>query len=276
MSEPEPIMLLGTGRCGSTRLQMALNRVGNIWVWGEHDGMLRSLVAWARHARESGPLRQFSYPFVGQDPQDVARRNATYAAWLCPFTPDDISAAERQAVVDLFSRRLPPGKSRWGFKEIRYGEDSDVPARMLELFPKAKLIHIVRNPRDAIGSTLRAWHPDIFEAGLPEDELAERIRGYLAAQAERWMAVSGGLENLVKANPQSATTVQVERVEDEFPRLLEFLGVRGEHFPEDEGLAMNTAPHTERVDRIIAEQYDEILRQLPELGRLARQLGYAA
>lgn len=275
MTEPEPILLLGTGRCGSTFLQMALNRVGPIWIWGEHDGMLRSLMAWSRTTRESEPLRQFSYPHVGKNPLEVAEKSGTHAAWLCPFTPEDISRIERQAIVELFSQHLPPGKSRWGFKEIRYGAGSHVPERMFELFPKARLIHVVRNPADAIGSSVRAWHKDVFESAASTDELAERIRSHLAAEAERWVKVSAYLEALTAARPESTTTVQIERIADEFPRLLDFLAISRQSIPPPGTSDINKAPVSPQVNGMIAEQYSDVVKDIPELSRLAHAFGYS-
>ena len=38
-----PILLLGSGRCGSTLLQRVLNSSPEITVWGEHAGFLTSI-----------------------------------------------------------------------------------------------------------------------------------------------------------------------------------------------------------------------------------------
>ncbi|MFN7056963.1 hypothetical protein [Hyphomonas sp.] len=75
-----PIMILGTGRCGSTYLQTALCGISDIWIWGEHDGMLRSLFHAFSLPHKSKALNEFSFPYAKEDPYKTLKRDGTRAA----------------------------------------------------------------------------------------------------------------------------------------------------------------------------------------------------
>lgn len=276
MTEPEPVLLLGSGRCGSTLLQMSLNRVGNIWIWGEHDGMLSSLVYWSRTTRESEALRQFAYPFVDMPPRNTTAKGGNHAAWLCPFSPEDIARVERDTIVSLLSRRLPPGKSRWGFKEIRYGAGSGVPERLFELFPATRVVHVVRDPASSIESCVRTWHLQFVDPAMPDAELAALFRPRLRLEVERWVQVTSYLQALAASRPGSVTVVKMEGIAGEFPRLLDFLGVAAGERTGLDSAAVHEGPRSPRLSGLFGELYPEIVRQTPALARLTRAFGYDA
>ncbi|MEZ5816111.1 MAG: hypothetical protein R3D44_03420 [Hyphomicrobiaceae bacterium] len=51
-----PVFLLGTGRCGSTYQQVRISQIADIWIWGEHDGILEDLFKWAELGRSNPTL----------------------------------------------------------------------------------------------------------------------------------------------------------------------------------------------------------------------------
>lgn len=157
MSEGEsPIFILASGqRCGSTLLQRLLNSHHRILVWGEHNGILnrlrgehQRLLAWS--SRFDDPDRRFTRE--GLD------------SWTANMTPppEVVVAAGRAYLETLFAlpaRRL--GRTRWGFKEVRYG--AEVAAYLLSLFPEARVVHLTRDVVDCFIS-LKRWENEPYMA----------------------------------------------------------------------------------------------------------------
>lgn len=167
--DEEPIFLLGSGRCGSTFLQTRLSALGNVWIWGEHDGMLVKLREWRESVASSTKMNEFSTSRPPGDPMVLLKKDqgadATMVAWLNGFRTADLDRVLRLAVTSLFTCALPVGKRRWGFKEIRYGPDDRMAVYLLDLFPRGKIVHTLRNPFSTIESGLFAWHlPMLQEA----------------------------------------------------------------------------------------------------------------
>lgn len=272
----QPIIILGTGRCGSTYLQTSLCGASDIWIWGEHDGILRGLFAWSQAARNSKALQSFGFPFVGEDPYITMKRDGTRAAWLSPFDAEGITGAERKLLVDLFTRRLPPGKNRWGFKEIRYGAQSRVPERMLELFPATKIIHVVRHPQQTISSSIRAWRPEIFQPQLSDGELRKIITRLVCEEMMRWKETTNYLEDFREANPTCVMTVHIEEVEHRLSDILGFLEASTAANPVEVAREVNPARSDKRISELISEAYETTLRDDPAFVEAACRVSYAA
>lgn len=274
--EIQPIVILGTGRCGSTFLQTSLSGASNIWIWGEHDGILRSLFTWSRQARNSNALQGFSFPYVHEDPFVTLKRDGTRAAWLSPFDAEAISEEERAVVTNLFTRRLPEGKTRWGFKEIRYGAGSHVPERMLELFPGTKFIHVVRHPRGTVSSSIRAWRPEIFDPDLDETDLSTKITELVAENMNRWKVTTAYLEDFSAANPGKAMTVKIEEAKDRLPEILEFLEADPQSSPVEVASETNPARNETHISDLINAAYEAKLAEDPDFASVAERVGYTA
>ncbi|WP_246022611.1 sulfotransferase [Pararhodobacter zhoushanensis] len=270
-----PILILGTGRCGSTYLQTSLSGVSDIWIWGEHDGILRGLFTWARNTRSSKALNTFSFPYVGEDPYETLQRDGTRAAWVCPFDKSDIEEIERNIIIELFSRRLPDGKKRWGFKEIRYGPNSGVPERMLTLFPAAKIIHVVRDPRTSISSSIRAWNREVFDAGTDTGALENQIAGLVASYVDRWVGTTQYFEALCATNADQARTVKIEQADDEFPAILDFLEAEPVRSSVEVASETNPARNDPEVSKLIDRYLEEAMAENSVLAELSRKLGYS-
>jgi hypothetical protein len=275
MSEnTSPIVILGTGRCGSTYLQTTLCGVSNVWIWGEHDGILKGLFDWSRLSRDSDALKRFSFPYAQEDPLTTLKRNGTCAAWLSPFDADGIAEAERALLINLFSRRLPAGKTRWGFKEIRYGARSRVPERMIELFPGTKFIHVVRHPRQTISSSVRAWRPGLFAQNQDESERRALVRDAVQTQVDRWKETTNYLENFRLKNPETVMTVQIERLDSLLNGVLDFLEVDPSDVRVDITREVNPAPNKELASELIDEAYRSVALSDRELIETAARVAY--
>jgi hypothetical protein len=84
------------------------------------------------------------------------------------------------AVLELFAKRF--GKQRWGDKRPNYIQDLDV---VLELFPDAQIIHMIRDGRDCVASLKRmpwwtfGYPPSVYKWARAIDtglEARERLR----------------------------------------------------------------------------------------------------
>ncbi|MEZ5816112.1 MAG: sulfotransferase [Hyphomicrobiaceae bacterium] len=140
------------------------------------------------------------------------------------FRPIDFDDILREAVKNLFKLRLPNGKTRWGFKEIRYGSNSAVPETLLRLFPNGKIVHTIRHPFSTIESCVTAWNFKALKEAMrtgDDDAIAKHYRQY----ANRWIWTTGYFLDLESRNPESVRLSRLETFDRDLPGLLEFLGV---------------------------------------------------
>lgn len=237
----DPIILLGTGRCGSTYFQKLLCQLEDIWIWGEHDGILASLSGLQRHFEADKPLTKWSltYPTITNS-IEVNPDQANFFAWNNGFTHQLINDLSRDFIVRMFTSGLPDGKRRWGFKEIRYGFTDNVPQLMLSLFPKAKIVVIARDPVGTIVSTITAWHhAEILSYRLHKpNRLGELIRHYYS----RWMLFYKNMETLTNLYPLHVHSVSLTNP-DHLYELLKFLEVHNHSASPKPGLEpFNASP----------------------------------
>ncbi|WP_193213675.1 sulfotransferase family protein [Luteolibacter marinus] len=211
----EPLFILASAqRCGSTLLQRLLNSRADTLIWGEHQGVLngfaslhKDLMAW--ESRFAGNRKEFL--MTGCD------------LFLPNMVPEDheLRSAAIAYVLNLFgvpAARL--GKSRWGFKEVRYG--ADVLVFLKGLFPKARFIHLTRDPAACFRS-MKHWE-------LGEDD-------WDRAQTERsmwdWQRINCGLLEMREYIPRMMFVRFEDMVGDPaafIERLAGFLGASPEEF----------------------------------------------
>jgi hypothetical protein len=200
----KPVFLFGTGRCGSTFVQQLICQRTRTWMWGEHDGILDGIMDWSNSVQNSPLLSTFSFPGYSRCPVARLTEGGNVAAWLNGFSAGHPYQIERFALHSLFADTIPEGWDRWGFKEIRYGQNSRVPSRLVELFPDARIIHLVRHPLATSDSSVRAWNRDAVNA-LARGELdaRERVCDAYFRYLKRWVDTTSfflGLEQELSAN----------------------------------------------------------------------------
>ncbi|MFN7972736.1 MAG: sulfotransferase [Acidobacteriota bacterium] len=145
MTDPEsaPIFVVGTGRSGTTLLRMMLNAHPRIYVTHEASfyltraGKKASAAEWMEYY-----LKSFSFAWLGLGKGEVAAELAR--------APGPRRAAAVRAVMRAAARRH--GKERFGDKTPMHCLHL---ARIYEDHPDARVIHIVRDPRDAVASLCR-------------------------------------------------------------------------------------------------------------------------
>jgi len=139
-------------------------------------------------------------------------------AWNNGFRRPDLDDELRGLIDGLMRRRLPAGKFRWGFKEIRYGspllafdEADETPRHLLELFPGATMVLTLRHPRATIESLLETFEPQVLTGTDAPPDLAALHREY-AKHASRWRRITTELLDLRCDYGDRIVTVRIEDV----------------------------------------------------------------
>jgi hypothetical protein len=131
--EPDPIVLYGAPRSGTTYLQQLLNSHPDVFV--SHEARI---FGWLYHALEVLP----------EDERFLVTYHDAFVEYLREHLPD---------VMRDFYRALAPDARFWGDKNPHYAEARS--GRCLEmvseLFPTSLFIHIIRDGRDVVSSLVR-------------------------------------------------------------------------------------------------------------------------
>ncbi len=180
-----PIFVVGASRSGTNLLRALLNAHSQIWVSGEthYFDDLRPRLPGAGTARLEGPDRErceryflaISHRAFGQKGDPAASRIDRAELRRLAGELDGTGDAYFEALCRLRARHH--GKPHWAEKTPRHVYRID---DMLEAFPGAQVVCLVRDPRAVIAS-YRDWHAAGARRGVEEhDELAadrRRTRG---------------------------------------------------------------------------------------------------
>ncbi|MFM8733857.1 MAG: sulfotransferase [Pirellulales bacterium] len=266
-----PLFLLGTGRCGSTFWQTLLCRAPGVWIWGEHNGFLRTILQSRAVLHGCDVFQAYAGgPLPGDDAEFQDLAVAARMAWANPFTADDVDVGLRVFIESLMTRALPSGKHRWGFKEIRYGNRGDeTPRHLLDLFPDGVVVHMLRHPRGVIESAIRAWGP---RPSASPCENTAALRAEYDRNAIRWMRINGYLLDLAGSRTGRVVAVRIE----DTPRGLADLGVvLGLELPCDHPPVNVIAPAADAQPAAERALFDELWAAWwPRLQEVAERAGY--
>lgn len=147
-SDEQPVFLLAAGwRSGSTLVQRVLMSDERLMIWGEpfaRAGVVMSLLSQFRAFTDEWPPSEYFVSSQG------AKLSANWIANSYPGAREFV-AAHRSFLVELLAE---PARARgqpvWGLKEVRL--DGGHALYLKRLFPKARFVFLVRDPRAAFAS----------------------------------------------------------------------------------------------------------------------------
>lgn len=142
---PDPVLLLGAPRSGTTYLRVLLCQHPEIDITHE-----TRLFTWVHRALVELP----------RDPKTLATHEDRFLAHLRDRLPE---------LIRDFHRSLTPGVRVWGDKNPFYASKPEILETVDELFPGARYLHIIRDGRDVVVSLLRkaetkGWKVDFERA----------------------------------------------------------------------------------------------------------------
>ncbi len=223
-----PVFLLGTGRSGTTLVQRLLNSYPDVLIWGEHAGYLHKLAQAYDILTKSPSMEEFSYS-VNEDigtnlDASVFKDPKRWQAWNNWFKKEDIRELFRQHIEDVFNPTQVGQHSIWGFKEIRYGVDDNVPEFLLDLFPNARFLFVVRNGLNTVESQLNTFYKGksnhLTVKRLIQLPIAIRI-------ARLWRKQNLRFNSFAQDHPDNSCLLRYEdiiRDPDQFQMIFDFVG----------------------------------------------------
>ena len=136
--EPDPIVVYGAPRSGTTYVQRILNVHPDVFI--SHESRV---FAWLHH----------SLKVLAQDDRLLITYREDFVQHL---------RAEFPRVIRDFYRKLAPEASQWGDKNPHYadGPNAGCLDLIVEVFPGARFIHIIRDGRDVVSSLVRKRDPN--------------------------------------------------------------------------------------------------------------------
>ncbi len=176
----EPLFLLAAGwRSGSTLVQRLVNSAEDRFLWGEpysRSDLVPRLADSLRPLTAAWPM-----------PADVLRRadDALADRWTANLHPGPEALLESHRALFRTLFAPPPGSpagSRWGFKEVRLSAEHALYLHLL--FPRAKFVFLVRDPREAYAS-YKAWRS--WYVRWPREQVRTAW-----SHAGLWAALAGG------------------------------------------------------------------------------------
>tara|TARA_B100000929_G_C15507433_1_gene419235 strand:- start:2282 stop:3208 length:927 start_codon:yes stop_codon:yes gene_type:complete len=162
MTNTTPLFLLGTGRSGTTLIQRFINAHSNAIVWGEHIGFLESMANSYFLLKKHPSMHEYSYqnraPDSETDLKAFYKNPKLWQAWMNWFKPEDVDDFFRQFLENMLCPKSVGTFKVWGFKEIRYGENTQVINFLQALYPSAVFLCVVRESLNVIESQLTTFH----------------------------------------------------------------------------------------------------------------------
>ncbi|MDG2392695.1 MAG: sulfotransferase [Thalassotalea sp.] len=156
------MFILGVGRSGTTLIQRILNSYDEVIIWGEHDGFLKSLAKSWQQLKTSTSMDEYCYSKQPSGELNeilkYSKDPKTWQAWTNWFKANDTDDLYRDFVGNTFNPNNLDNIKVWGFKEIRYGNESEVIHFLKTLYPDAIFLCVVRDALNVIESQLKTFY----------------------------------------------------------------------------------------------------------------------
>jgi hypothetical protein len=260
-----PIFLLGTGRCGSTLLQKILNSVDNVAIYGEHGGFLKQIAAAYFLNLEDKMIEKYimSQNAAGKDPLSVfqtLKNPQLWSAWTNWYNRETVRSNFRDFIESFFNPISLEQKVHWGFKEIRYGLDDQVPEMLADLYADGRFVFIVRHPVHVVASKISARASDGIEA-----------------DAHTWVAQNTSFLNFCRVHSERSKSVHYEEIisnnSKELSHLFDWLGFSLSDRQKD--IIKTTKPRYKGRPKPAKLTHDEVNSIQKITQELRNELGYS-
>lgn len=238
-----PIFVVGANRSGTTLLRLILNAHSRIAIPEElvyvtsHVGN-RGIHQWRDPGYSPGHYRHFVKRFLSSNAEALSPLDLDALANRIVTTTRPNLRSPYQMALEAWAAHH--GKERWGEKtpsNIFYAE------HILDMFPGAQFIHLIRDPRAGVASMQDVWF-------FPEDVVLNALnrKKYLVAgqsHLERHVSPRQRLiiryEDLVR-NPPSVTRVVCEFLGEDFePGMLEYYKTSQQYMKDEAAQSFNSA-----------------------------------
>lgn len=175
MSSVKPIFILGMNGSGTHMLADSLNNHPMIYI---HKHEIRSIPFYCLNIAKFGDLQNSNNfkklldSFCDNPGFRLSNNNLPV---VIPYTFENLNEKSLPKVIDLtFSYfALKEKKKIWGEHSPKYA--TAIP-QLLDLFPRAKIIHIIRDGRDCAQSLKRRFRKNIFRTIFQWKKLVEKAR----------------------------------------------------------------------------------------------------
>ena len=204
-----PIFLFGSGRCGSTLVQRALNAHPEVVMYGEHEGFLAPLANSYHRLTHTPDIDRFVFGENAISPEVLHGEISDLQAdicWVNSFTRESVHQEYRRFLLSLLAGDIDTDKVHWGFKEIRYLEGHRVIWLLRELFPNSRFVFLFRNPAETIASGFTAWENP--------DELMADEESFKKAVWQRFMRWASKYRYLLEHEAELGDHLYLLRYED--------------------------------------------------------------
>lgn len=206
------IFIFAQTRSGSTLLQRAINQTPDVTIYGEHGGLLNGYAA-AYYAALSAGLGDSRFkPVHLKDP-------TMFVPCLSCIDPSRFKRQTRNYLTGVFNSE---DSIRWGFKEVRYKEGR-VFELLAELYPSAKFVFLVRDPREQIQSVVSMewetfasaysyWLSTVIYFSNCQTACPDRCRFITYRQLRNvrplfdWLGLDNSMNNLFRQMPRTGET----------------------------------------------------------------------
>lgn len=205
--------ICGAPKSGTTWLQRLLDAHPSLVCSGEGHFIERLVLPMFQVARQ-----------YNQHLQLVAERVYEGRPYYRPLESQDLAPLLRSFIAELMARRAKPATIAIGDKTPRYTEFLN---ELRSLFPDARFLHVVRDPRDVVVSRLH----HAMRAGFPEALMigTKTHRELTEKGAEAWVKAQELFARFAATHPQQCLELRYEDLSGsprmEIGRTFRFLGV---------------------------------------------------
>ena len=142
MDTPTFVVIAGQYQGGSTLLMRILNNFPGVRIYGENAFAFSHLVSYYEALKITDSMKHT---------QAMYEQNTAKPAWYNEMSIAEVRDQLRQMILNLYRR--DPDRLYFGFKEIRYGQQTNYETMerslktMKEFMPEMKVVFVTRNRR---------------------------------------------------------------------------------------------------------------------------------